>query len=112
MVPALSTAPGERERAGGRIVVELGARPVEVAGMEQPGEAIVGSIEGAADKSRDVRRSQEAMARQVTHDLHVVIGETEGRRLRRTAEPRPAFGLCDRSNRGIVLPARGILARP
>ena len=29
------------------------------------------------------------MPRKLAHDVHVVIGETEGGRFRRTAEPRP-----------------------
>ena len=68
----------ERSGAGGRIVVELGARPVEIAGMEEPREAIVGAIERAADEGRDMRRSQEAMPRELAHDRHVVVGEAKG----------------------------------
>ena len=58
--------------------------------MEELGEPIIGAVEGAADKRRDVGGSQEAMSRQVAHDNNVIIGQAECRRLRRTAEPRPA----------------------
>ena len=46
--------------------------------MKEPREAIIGAVERAADQGGDVGRAQEAMPRQLPHDLHVVIGETEG----------------------------------
>ena len=72
------------------VVVELRARPVNVTGMKEPQKAVVGAVERAADERGDVRRTQEAVTRKLAHNVHVVISETEGRRLRRTAEPRPA----------------------
>ena len=78
----------ERGGTGGGEAVELGTGPVEVAGMEEADEAIVGAIERAADKGCNVGRAQKAMAGELANDLHVVVGEAEGRRLRRTAEPR------------------------
>jgi len=68
----------------------LRAWTIDVAGVEELGEPIIGAVEGAADKRRDVGGSQEAMSRQVAHDNNVIIGQAECRRLRRTAEPRPA----------------------
>ena len=65
--------------------------------MKELGETIVRAIERAADEGRDVGGTQEAMACKVTHDRHVVVGEAEGRRFRRTAEPRPA----DRRGNGM-----------
>jgi hypothetical protein len=32
---------------------------------------------------------EKAVPRKLTHDVHVVVGEAEGWRFRRTAEPRP-----------------------
>src|SRR5213075_1484944 len=65
--------------------------------MKEPREAIIGAVEGAADQRGNVGRAQEAMPRQLPHDFHVVIGKTEGRRLRRTTEPRPACR-CDKQS--------------
>ena len=78
----------DRRRAGGRVVVELGAGAVDVAGMEEARQAIVGAVERAADQGGNVGGAQEPVPRELAHDLHVVIGEAEGRRFRRTAEPR------------------------
>ena len=96
---------GHRCRAGGRVVVELRARAVDIAGMKEPRQPIIGAVERAADQGGDVGRAQEAMPRQLPHDFHVVIGEAEGRRLRRTAEPRPA-GRCDKRLQvhGAIIP--------
>ena len=81
---------GDRRRAGGRVVVELGARAVDIAGMEKAQETIVGAVERAADQGGDVGRAQEAIARQLADDDDIVVGETKGRRFRRTAEARAA----------------------
>ena len=85
----------QRRRAGGRVVVELGARPVDVAGVKEARQPVVGAVERAADQGGDVGGAQEAMPRELAHDLHVVIGQAEGRRFRRTAEPRQARLRCD-----------------
>ena len=102
----------DRRRAGGRVVVELGARPVDVAGMKEARQPIVGAVERAADQRGDVGRAQEAMARELPHDLHVVVGEAEGRRFRRTAEPRQSGG---RGNDGglhtEIIPPAGSASR-
>src|SRR5450631_1368247 len=42
-----------RSGAGGWIVVELGARAVEIAGVEEAVQAVIGAIERAADQSGD-----------------------------------------------------------
>ncbi len=79
-----------RARSGGRVVVELGARTVEVAGMEEPGQTIVGAIEGAANKRGDVGRSEEAVAGKLAHDRHVIVRQTKCGWRRRAAKPGPA----------------------
>src|SRR5258707_2059211 len=56
--------------------------------MEEALEPVVGAVERAADKLGDMRRSDEPMPRDLADDLHVVVGKAEGRRFRRTAEPR------------------------
>ena len=72
-----------------RVVVELGARPVNVTGMKEPQKAIVVAVERAADQGSDMSGFEKAVPRKLAHDVHVVVGEAEGWRLRRTAEPRP-----------------------
>jgi len=49
--------------------------------MEKPHEPIIGAVERAADKRSDVRRSDQSVPRNCTHDLHVIIGKPEWRRL-------------------------------
>jgi hypothetical protein len=73
--------------------------------MEEPAEAISGAVERAADQRSDVRRSQKAVARQLTDDHHVIVGKTEGRRLRRTAEPRPSRGGSNFLHKEIIASA-------
>ena len=43
-------------RTRGREAVELGARPVDIASMEEPHQPVVGAVERAPDQCRDVRR--------------------------------------------------------
>ncbi len=57
--------------------------------MKEPQKAIVGAVERAADLRGDVGRSQEAMPSELADNLSVIIGEAEGGRFRRTAEPWP-----------------------
>jgi len=97
-----------RRRTRRRVIVELRARPIDVARMEEPREAIIGAIERAADESRNVGRTQEAMPRQVAHDRHVVVGDAEGGWFRRTAEPRSTSGLRDSqfAHAGIIASTR------
>jgi hypothetical protein len=52
----------DRRRARIWIIVELGARPIDIAGVEKPHQAIVGAVEEASDQHRDVARSQEPVA--------------------------------------------------
>ena len=73
-----------------RIEVELRARAVDVACVKEPQKPIIGAVERAADERGDVGRPQKAAPGELTHDFDVVVSETEGRRLRRTAKPRPA----------------------
>ena len=63
--------------------------------MKEPGQPVIGAVERAADQGGDMGRAQEPVPRKLPYDFHVVVGEAEGRRLRRTAEPRPA-GRCDK----------------
>ena len=63
--------------------------------MKEAQKAIVGAVERAADQRGDMGGFEEAVARKLTHDVHVVVGETKGGRFRRTAEPRPT-GRCDK----------------
>ena len=65
-------------------------RPIEVSRMEKPGEAIVGAIERPPDERRDMGRSQKAMAGELPDDRDITVGKAEGRRFRRSAEPRAA----------------------
>ena len=55
--------------------------------MEEAQQAIVGAVDRAPDQYRDVGRAKKAKPRELAHDLYVVLGKTEGRRFRRTAEP-------------------------
>src|SRR5204862_5477303 len=75
----------------GRIVVELGARTIDVAGVKKSRQSIVDAIEGAGSQRGDVGRSQETVMREIANDLHVVIGDAESRRFRRTAKPRATY---------------------
>ena len=81
---------------------------IEIAGVKEAGKAIVGAVERAGDQSRDVGRAQKAMPRLVAHDLNVVVGDAEGRRLWRAAEA----GSAGRCGRGLhfhatIIPLRG-----
>ena len=62
------TAIGERidhrRGAEGRVVVELGARAIDIAGVKKFTKPIVGAVEGAADEGCNMRGLQEAMARE------------------------------------------------
>ncbi len=102
--PAIGQCIDHRGRTSGRIIVDLRPRAIDVAGVEELREPIVGAVERTRDQRRDMRRAQKAVPRQQPDDLHVVVGEAEGRRLRRTAEPRPTnlFGSClDRHSQRI-----------
>jgi hypothetical protein len=75
-------------RAGSGEAVELGARAIDVTGVEEQVEAVVGAVERTADKRCNVRRPDEPMLRHLAHDLHVIIRETEGWWLWSSAESR------------------------
>jgi hypothetical protein len=62
-------------------------------------EPIIRTIDRAANKRRDMRRSEEPISRELAYDNHVVIGKPEGRRFRRTAKSRPAG--CDGKCLGV-----------
>jgi hypothetical protein len=70
-------------------IAQLGVRPVQVPGMEEPSEPVIGPIDRATDKCRDVGRSQQAVSSKLAHDNYVVVSDTEGWWFRRTAETRP-----------------------
>src|ERR1044071_3078030 len=71
-----------------RKTIELSTGPVDIGSMEEPLQPVVRAIERAPDQRRDMRRAQEAVLRNVPDDLDIVVGETEGGRLR-TTKPRP-----------------------
>jgi hypothetical protein len=71
------------------VVVELGTRPIDVAGVEKTIQTIIGAIERAPYQWCNMCRTQEAMSRKLANDFNIVIGQSEGWRFRRTAEPRP-----------------------
>jgi hypothetical protein len=80
--------------------------------VKEAQKAIVGAVERAADERGDMGGFEKAVPRKLTHDVHVVVGEAEGWRFRRTAEPRPT-GRGDKHLRvhtynytGAHLPAR------
>ena len=75
-------------------------RPIHMSGVEELGKPVIRAIDRAADERCDVRRSQEAISRKLTHYNHFIVGEAEGRRLRCTSKPRPA----DRSAKLFGLP--------
>ena len=56
--------------------------------MKEAQKAIVGAVERTADEGGDMGGFEKTVPRKLAHDMHVV-GEAEGRRFRRTAEPRP-----------------------
>jgi hypothetical protein len=64
-------------------IAQLGMQPVQVPGMEEPSEPVIGPIDRAADKCRDVGRSQEAVSSKLAHDNYVVVRDAEGWRFRR-----------------------------
>jgi hypothetical protein len=84
----ISESIDHRCRTVGREAVELGARTIDVAGVKKQAEPVVGAVERAADKRGKVRRSNEPVPRNLTDDLYIIFGETKGRWLRRTTEPR------------------------
>ena len=100
--PAIGEGIDHRRRAEGRIVVELGARPVDVAGMEEAHQPVVGAVERAADQRRDVRRADQPMPRDDAHDLDIIFRKAERRWRCGTAEPRPAHRLLNRN--GLHMP--------
>jgi len=105
--PEIGQGIGDRCGTGGRVVVELGARPIDVARMEETHQTIVGAVDRAIEQRRDVSRPKEAKSCELAHDLHVIIGKAEGWRFRRTAEPWPA---CLPLNSGDIHAA--IIASP
>jgi hypothetical protein len=66
-----------------------GVQPVQVPGLEEPSETVIGPIDRATDKCRDVGRSQEAVSSKLAHDNYVVVSDMEGWWIQRTAETRP-----------------------
>src|SRR5262249_16943639 len=70
--------------------------------MEEPHEAIVGAIQRAPCKCRDVGRPDQSMASDNPDDLHITIGKSESWRLGCTTKPRHPC-LCSDSG-GIHIP--------
>ena len=52
--------------------------------MKEPREPIIGAVKRAADEGGDVGGAQKRRRAELADDLHVVVGEAKGRRLRRT----------------------------
>jgi F420-0:gamma-glutamyl ligase len=46
-------------------------------------KAVIGAVERAANQRGDMRRLEQAMARDLTYDLQIIFGKTKGRRLQR-----------------------------
>jgi len=86
---SISTIKEWREPSANWRVVELCARAVDIAGVKEPQKAVVSAVERATNERGDMGGFEEAVTRKLTHDVHVVVSETEGGRFRRTAEPRP-----------------------
>jgi hypothetical protein len=80
---------------------KLEIRPVEIPGMKEAHQPIVGAIQRASDKIGNVRRPDQPIPSNDTHDLHVVIREPEWRRLGSAAKARSAYM---RSSSGLHTP--------
>lgn len=79
----------------GRIVVELGARPIDISGMKEMAEPIVCPVDRSSHKIGDMGRAQEPVSPDVPDDGDIIFGHSEGGRVGRPAETRPARFLCD-----------------
>jgi hypothetical protein len=77
----------------------------EITGMEKAHQPVVGAVERTPDKHGDLRRPDQTMARDDTHDVHVVIGKPERRRLGSPTKPGSSCIMTARySTRPLLLP--------
>lgn len=95
MFPQQTRSPiGERidDRPGAfrRIVVELGAGPIDIPRMIEVAQPMVRAVDRSPHKVGDVSRAQEPMSRNVANDGNVVFSHPEGWRFRCAAETRSA----------------------
>src|SRR5258707_9960100 len=69
--------------------------------MEEAHQPVVGAVERTPYELGDVRRPDQPMPRNHAHDLHVVVGKPERRRLGSPAKPRSS---CLRSDSSDIHP--------
>src|SRR4051812_11497549 len=103
--PAIGEGIDHRRRTEGRIVVELGARPVDIPGVEEAQQPVVGAVERAADERRDMRRADQPVPRDDTNDLDIIFRKAKRRRFSGPAKARSARLFPDSSDNHTPHPA-------
>ena len=91
-----------RGAATGPVGDELGARPVEIAGVEERREALADFLVRGLGEVGEMCRAQEAMVRNQPDKLDVAVGQLEGRGLtaHEALAPRREDNFWDRKSSG------------
>ncbi len=89
----------------GREAIKLGSRAIDVAGMEETHETVVGAVDQAPDQRRRCASNEGSRNfATLAHDLHVVIGEAEGRQFSGLRRNKPTSASACQQRRQAPCP--------